>query len=1360
MGNIESMTRDILMEELTPELVKRIAKALEINKHLTSTYALTVSVEDILSTDRNPDPSKSGFYFILEGTRSGVNFFYNNNLEFSRKPNSKSVRVVKRYNNLRGFEESFWLKWADKWLKNPLTESVSETVKDKTGREFKISTEVFDSYGSQLYCGKIAHTGSTWLDENDRVKKSDLLGYIDYSVIDNVAYINMIEVKESERRKGIATELIKSMEKDYDKVQWGYTTDDGTALHKGIYGEGLVEKIIKKSTISESGGSIGFDNYFEDRFGEYLTSSVPYGPTYITPDGSFLDIGLLAEDMGDDFPEDFPCHGAIQDIMMVDGMADKPGQYDDGSPTLRDNGYIRLNNVEEENNFIELSPKRPTAKQYIALESWLDNNCNNTRYMKVAICTPKFGDCHEYSYRDYITDDIIKRIKRYYTTGNLIEKIIKKSDGYYVTSEDGKKNLGGPYDTEDKAKRRLQQVHYFKNKKKVNEAEDRESLEEAVPSYYDGTRYVCVHGNMTVDEFSTVGEAKKFAESNDEVTAIWADWGTGKGYTIWQRNFGESLDEGAEGKREPGYEYIIYDYTDEDGPNPIVAKRSTRTEAEYLAMRWMDNDYITHSRPHPKYKDRYLTFEKVPKGKFKVGDDFYGPFDADYNKLESVNEDIDNEKVVWKVGIFSVDDELNPVNKLYEVEVPLSEVEKITGNKGLLRVNSKEDAENIPNYSVLAYKIKEVAQDLAGDDYLRMVGSTGMGSNDEVTFEILGTVKNELPSRSSVMGKTLGKKLGLKRESVNETLSEKDAVSNAIATAMRDDYNQIVYRDSDGNYLFHRDYPSYEKWDDGETDVKKIVVYYDKGIRKTKVVDISKKVTEALNEAVDIDSLIGQNLRPMQLFAKAFALDPHLTSDNEKVDKLCEYAKGYFKEHPAKLEDTVDLEMLDQYDLDDGSIDVDLRSTEPYWPHEFNVANGVLEDWSEEILVHKTDEPGVVYIVSEFGDGFTTMENLKKYFMDENTFNYNLQEYVKDYLGESLTEAKRYSPWDFGDEGGFFTREELDEFTSELQDIAPDGVAVYKAYIDSNNILEVDWSYQDYEETSSMKIDMRKIKRPSDLIKRYLSPFKFLIDSKVNEIEMEINESVNLKESSLVKDTVELGDGMLEWGWEKPNSYYVEKTYWTDKDNSLAKSDFKRYYISPEAAKAAFNRYKRKFTESSNRSIHRNKRLNESISWDYFDKFEDVTQEYMPYSGEGETLASQLVTAINKLIYKWYNDGDVYDNQYTLEGWANDLSSYANWMSKYIDGAEDILSMIKTAEDSSDYEFILKLLADTFLGDKEYLDMLSEQPKDGSIYECSGKYKFIDRDNEDDFDYWDEIDDEEDEDDDYYDDEEEEEEED
>ena len=380
---------------------------------------------------------------------------------------------------------------------------------------------------------------------------------------------------------------------------------------------------------------------------------------------------------------------------------------------------------------------------------------------------------------------------------NVVEKIVKKGDKYQVTSEDGKKNLGGPYDTEEEAKRRLQQVHYFKNKN------------------------------------------KKVAE-------------------------------GVEGKKEPGYEYIIYDYTDEDGPNPIVAKRSTAVEAEFTAMRWMGNDYITHSRPHPKYKDRYLTFEKVPKGKFKVGDDFYGPFDADYNKLESVNED--------KSEIEAYDSVYDPQRDNYYFVLPYKE------NK---------------------FKLKDIV--------------TG-----HITFIDKGS--------------PLWKRLRLKdKRAIRE-------ISN-----------------------------------------------------------------ESLTESLDVDSLISQNLKPMQLFAKVYALDPHIRPDErdsqETLDKLFAYANNYFKEHPVQLSDVAHLEMLDEYDIDDDEIE--LGDSKTYWPHEFNVANGILEDdYGDSIEVTETNIPNVIYITSNFEDGFTTMENLKKYFSDENTFNYNLQEYVKDYLGESLGKSQ------------------------------------------------------------------------------------------------------------------------------------------------------------------------------------------------------------------------------------------------------------------------------------------------------------------------------------------------------------------
>ncbi|MGH9704552.1 MAG: hypothetical protein ACRD4K_14350 [Candidatus Acidiferrales bacterium] len=43
--------------------------------------------------------------------------------------------------------------------------------------------------------------------------------------------------------------------------------------------------------------------------------------------------------------------------------------------------------------------------------------------------------------------------------------IKKVKAGYKVTSEDGKKNLGGPYKSKAEAQKRLRQVEYFKHRK-------------------------------------------------------------------------------------------------------------------------------------------------------------------------------------------------------------------------------------------------------------------------------------------------------------------------------------------------------------------------------------------------------------------------------------------------------------------------------------------------------------------------------------------------------------------------------------------------------------------------------------------------------------------------------------------------------------------------------------------------------------------------------------------------------------------------------------------------------------------------------------------------------------------------------
>lgn len=153
-----------------------------------------------------------------------------------------------------------------------------------------------------------------------------------------------------------------------------------------------------------------------------------------------------------------------------------------------------------------------------------------------------------------------------------------------------------------------------------------------------------------------------------------------------------------------------------------------------------------------------------------------------------------------------------------------------------------------------------------------------------------------------------------------------------------------------------------------------------------------------------------------------------------------------------------------------------------------------------------------------------------------------------------------------------------------------------------------------------------------------------------------------------------------------------------------------------------------------------------SVDWGSYNKYDDILEEYLPSIGEGDSLASQMVTAVNKLIYKWYNDGDVYDNSGYLSGWMNDLSSYANWLRKYSPFRVDqILDRVYTCGES-EYEDLLAELAEMFF-DPSLLDWASKQPKQGTIYKCDGPYRLVEDDeDEEDDEYWDdsEYDDEED----------------
>lgn len=131
-------------------------------------------------------------------------------------------------------------------------------------------------------------------------------------------------------------------------------------------------------------------------------------------------------------------------------------------------------------------------------------------------------------------------------------------------------------------------------------------------------------------------------------------------------------------------------------------------------------------------------------------------------------------------------------------------------------------------------------------------------------------------------------------------------------------------------------------------------------------------------------------------------------------------------------------------------------------------------------------------------------------------------------------------------------------------------------------------------------------------------------------------------------------------------------------------------------------------------------------SYDYLD-------DYLPDYDEGDTMATQIATAVCKLTYKWYNDGLIYDNTH-FSGECEELSSYANWLDKYIPETDGILDGIKKCYTGSDYESILEKLEEV-CDDEELLKRYDKCPKLGSVYSCKGKFRCIEH-YDDEYEMW------------------------
>ena len=130
-------------------------------------------------------------------------------------------------------------------------------------------------------------------------------------------------------------------------------------------------------------------------------------------------------------------------------------------------------------------------------------------------------------------------------------------------------------------------------------------------------------------------------------------------------------------------------------------------------------------------------------------------------------------------------------------------------------------------------------------------------------------------------------------------------------------------------------------------------------------------------------------------------------------------------------------------------------------------------------------------------------------------------------------------------------------------------------------------------------------------------------------------------------------------------------------------------------------------------------KLEERVNWISFDKFDKIKDKYVHGSGEGDTMAQQMISAVKNIVDSWYRDGNVYDNSYELGGSRKDISTFANWLYTYIPETKQILDGIKNVKNGEEYEDLLDRLYSTIYQDS-LLNKYSNEEAIDSIFDCSG----------------------------------------
>lgn len=147
-----------------------------------------------------------------------------------------------------------------------------------------------------------------------------------------------------------------------------------------------------------------------------ITDVPPYGPSYILPDGKFVDIyGTTVND------KHLDTHYDVETVLNDNGLSSDEFDSLSLNYTIQECGAIRCSTRTHE-HYILLNEERPTTNQYDSILKLLILMSYDLGYPSVQIIADK--DTYKiYNFTDYEPEEIVGKIKRYYSSGNLYEAV-------------------------------------------------------------------------------------------------------------------------------------------------------------------------------------------------------------------------------------------------------------------------------------------------------------------------------------------------------------------------------------------------------------------------------------------------------------------------------------------------------------------------------------------------------------------------------------------------------------------------------------------------------------------------------------------------------------------------------------------------------------------------------------------------------------------------------------------------------------------------------------------------------------------------------------------------------------------------